>query len=86
MTVVHTATTALNVWAITGSIRVLFVAQVLHLPSPPRLPGPHPLTKQHFVNPIAPTLSLPTPVSPEWFKHLLTGYEPTISEPHFRVF
>ena len=86
MKAVHTATIALNVTAITGSIHVLFVAQVHHLPSPPRLPGPHPLPIQHFVDRIAPKLSLPTPVNPERLKHLLAGYEPTISEFLFQGF
>ena len=63
-----------------------FVAQVHHLPLSPRLPGPHPLPIQHFVDPIAPTLSLPTPVNPERLKHLLAGYEPTISEFLFHGF
>lgn len=86
MTAVHTATIALNVTAITGSIRVLFVAQVNHLPSPPRLPGPHPPPIQHFVDPIAPTLNLPTPVNPERLKHLLAGYEPSIADFLFHGF
>ena len=86
MTAVHTATIALNVTAITGSIRVLFVAQVNHMPSPPRLPGPHPPPIQHFVDPIAPTLNLPTPVNPERLKHLLAGYEPTIADFLFHGF
>jgi len=51
---------ALNVTIITGLIHVLFDAQVNYLPSSPRLPI------QHFVDPIAPTLSLPTPVNPSF--------------------
>ena len=76
MTAVHTGTIALNVTAITESICVLLVAQVHHLPLPTRLPGPHPLPIQHFLDPMAPALSPLTPVNPERLKHLLVSYEP----------
>ena len=72
--------------AITGSIHVLFVAQVNHWPSAPRLAGPTPLPIQHFVDPIAPTLSLPTPVNPDRLQHFFAGYEPTIAEFLFHGF
>ena len=57
-------------------------------PSPPSAsppPGPHPPPIQHVVDPIGPTLSLPTPVNPERLNHLLAGYDPTISEFFFMV-
>ena len=38
------------------------------------------------MDPIAPTLSLPTPVNPEWLTHLLAGCEPTIAKFLFHGF
>ena len=38
------------------------------------------------MDPIAPTLNLPTPVNPERLKHLLAGYEPTIADFLFHGF
>ena len=38
------------------------------------------------MDPVAPTLSPPTPVNPERLKHLLAGYDPTISEFLFHGF
>ena len=52
----------------------------------PRLQGPHRLPIYHFVDPIASTLSLPTPVNPEWLTHLLAGCEPTIAKFLFHGF
>ena len=38
------------------------------------------------MDPIAPTLNLPTPVNPERLKHLLAGYEPSIADFLFHGF